>query len=46
MSNSNECEYCEGTGQTISFKLLPSGHTEILEDCDECGGTGEKEEEE
>lgn len=40
-----ECEECSGTGTVMTFSLYPNGHTEILEECPECGGEGEIEDE-
>ncbi len=34
------CETCNGTGQVMTAKLYPTGHTEVNEDCPDCDGSG------
>ena len=36
-----KCENCNGEGTVMVGKMYPSGHTEVNEECDECGGSGE-----
>jgi hypothetical protein len=34
------CETCNGEGETMIAKLYPSGHTEVIDTCPDCNGTG------
>lgn len=38
--NEVNCPDCRGRGTVLVAKMYPSGHTEVLEDCEFCEGAG------